>query len=377
MQQNVRYVYVGLNAGNLTPASADETWQRRFGDCKGKTTLLLALLYELGIEAEAVLINSSGADDGLDQRLPITQYFDHVLVRARIDGGVYWMDGTLPPVAPPAARPVLPAKWVLPLTARGSNLEQVAWRPPATPDEIALMEIDARAGFEKPARIEYTSIVRGLKGLQEQVRFSAVSAGQLTAAYRQSATGQLWQVIDDVQWRYDQKAGASILTVRGSGAVDWVDDGGGARSLALPGGGFNPPERRVRSPGEDQDAPFYTEPEFTCHVTTVRLPTSTQAKQWSSKASFDTRIFGRNYYRAWELRDGAIRMVRGSRVEQPEIDAAAAWRDNERIASFDNSMGWISFNPAGQQVAVGSGETVPATYDFDWTASEAPCVRLP
>jgi len=71
VQQDVRYIYVGLNGGNLTPASAEETWQRRYGDCKGKTALLLALLSELGIEAEPVIVNSSGADDGLDQRLPI------------------------------------------------------------------------------------------------------------------------------------------------------------------------------------------------------------------------------------------------------------------------------------------------------------------
>jgi transglutaminase-like putative cysteine protease len=31
VQQDVRYVYVGLNGGNLTPASADETWRRRYG----------------------------------------------------------------------------------------------------------------------------------------------------------------------------------------------------------------------------------------------------------------------------------------------------------------------------------------------------------
>ncbi len=53
VQQDVRYIYVGLNSGNLTPASAEETWQRRYGDCKGKTVLLLALLADLGIESEA------------------------------------------------------------------------------------------------------------------------------------------------------------------------------------------------------------------------------------------------------------------------------------------------------------------------------------
>lgn len=108
VQQEVRYIYVGLNGGNLTPATADETWQRRYGDCKGKTALLLALLAELGIEAEPVLANNAGADDGLDARLPNPMMFDHVLVRARINGTDYWLDGTLPPVAGPSADPVMP-----------------------------------------------------------------------------------------------------------------------------------------------------------------------------------------------------------------------------------------------------------------------------
>jgi hypothetical protein len=373
VQQDVRYIYVGLNGGNLTPASAEETWQRRYGDCKGKTALLLALLAELGIDAEPVLVNSSGADDGFEHRLPIPQLFDHVLVRAHIDGTQYWLDGTLPPVASPSARPVFPVSRVLPLTARGSGLETLEWQPAATPLEVNLFEIDARAGFGKPARITSTEIIRGVKALEQQVQFSSVTPGQLLDAFRQNAIGDVWQSIDDVQWRYDQKAGASILQIRGAGTVNWEDDGNGAKSLALAGGGFNPPERRVRSPDQNQDAPYYSNPEYTCYVTTVRLPSSTQARQWSSKPSFDIRFFGRNYHRAWELRDGSIRMVRGSRTEQPEIDAAAAQRDNGRIAAFDNSMGWISYNPSGQRASVGSGETVPATYDFDWTASNVPC----
>jgi len=276
-------------------------------------------------------------------------------------------------VAPPSARPVFPVNWVLPLTERGNELQKLEWQPATTPDDINLFEIDARAGFDKPARIVSTEIVRGVKGLQQQIQFSAVTSGQLLDAFRQRGIGDVWQAIDDVQWRYDQKAGASILTISGTGTVNWDHDGEGAMSLALPGGGFNPPERRVRATDQDQNVPFYTKPEYSCSVTTVRLPSSTQARQWSSKASFDTRLFGRNYHRAWELRDGSIRMVRGSRIEQPEIDAATAQRDNERIAAFDNSMGWIFYNPSSRRASVGSGEKVPATYDFDWTASEVPC----
>jgi hypothetical protein len=377
VQQEVRYIYVGLSGGNLTPATAEETWRRRYGDCKGKTALLLALLTELGIEAEPVLANNSGADDGLDERLPSPLMFDHVLVRARIDGSDHWLDGTLPPVAGPSATPVIPYRWTLPLTAQGSSILPLGWRLPETPDEIQLYEIDARAGFAQPARITTTTITRGIAGLQQQVQFSGIAPAQLLSGLRQQMVGDTWQSIDDAKWRYDTKAQASILTISGTGTVDWDDDGGGAKSLSLPGGGFNPPEKRVRPAEQDQNAPYYSNPEFSCHVTTVRLPQSTRPLHWGFNSSFDTRMFGRNYHRAFELRDGAIRMVRGSRVEQPEIDAATAKRDNARISAFDNSMAWITYKPSRSVSEAKSAASVPATYEIDWTAPKVPCLGSP
>jgi transglutaminase-like putative cysteine protease len=374
VQQQVRYIYVGLNSANFTPARADETWQRRYGDCKGKTALLLALLREMGIEAEAVAVNSGGGDDGLDERLPSPVVFDHVLVRARIDGSVYWMDGTLPPVVAPAVAPLVPYRWVLPLTAQGGSIEHLPWRPDQRPDEITLHEIDARAGFDKPARIVNTTIRRGMAGVAQQLQFSGLTQSQLLNAMRQTMTGGTWQTIDDAKWRYDEKAQASILTISGSGAVNWEDEDEGARSLTLPGGGFSPPDRRARPADQDQNLPYYNEPSFECHVTTVRLPEATPASHWSFNSVFDVRMFGRNYYRNFDLRDGAIRMVRGFRVEQREINPAIARRDNVRVADFDNSMGWIYYDPASQNSVGSNARKVPATYDIDWTADSVPCL---
>ena len=374
VQQDVRYIYVGLNGGNLTPAGADETWERRYGDCKAKTALLLALLRELGVQAEAVLVNSSGADDGLDQRLPSPRMFDHVLVRARIDGKGYWLDGTMPPVVPPAVEPVMPYQWVLPLTVQGSALEQIGWAPASRPNEITLFEIDARAGFDKPARITNTTIKRGIEGLQQEVQFSAVTPAQLLTAFRQKAIGDTWQTIEDVQWRYDVKAQASILTIVGTGTVDWDDDGDGVKSLALPGGGFNPPEKRIRAAEQDQALPFYNKPDFTCYVTTVRLPSTTKAEQWSHKDDINNRMFGRVYYRAFDIYDGSLRMIRGARIEQKEIDAAKAQRDNGRIAVFDNSMAWVAYDPNGKNADTQASKRVPMTTEIDWTADYVPCL---
>ena len=66
-------------------------------------------------------------------------------------------------------------------------------------------------------------------------------------------------------------------------------------------------------------------------------------------------------------------MIRGSRIEQPEIDAATAQRDNARVAAFDNSMAYVFYDPASKKASVGRGEAVPATYDIDWTAKNVPC----
>ena len=374
VQQDVRYIYVGLGNGNLTPAAADETWKRRYGDCKGKTALLLGLLAELGIEAEAVVVNNQGNDDGFDERLPNPSLFDHVLVRARIEGASYWLDGTMPPVATPSTEPVIDYRWVLPLNARGGTLEKREWRPAGTPDELTLYEIDARAGFDKPARVTNTVISRGIAGLQQQVQMSSLTADQLLGVLRREMVGSTWQTVDEAEWHYDQKARASVLKIVGTWEVDWENDGGGARSLALPGGGFNPPEKRVRPPEQNQDLPYYNAPEFDCRVTTVRFPSTTKAADWTFKSGFDTRIFGKNYYRAFDNRDGSIRMVRGLRVEKREIDAASARRDNGRIADFDNSKGWIFYDPLGGAAPSPARQLVPATYDIDWTADIVPCL---
>ncbi|MFN3945676.1 MAG: transglutaminase domain-containing protein [Allosphingosinicella sp.] len=374
VQQEVRYIYVGLDGGNLMPASADETWQRRYGDCKGKTALLLALLAGLGIQAEAVLANNAGADDGLDERLPNPGLFDHVLVRAKIGGKTYWLDGTLPPVAGPDQAPVFPYRWVLPLSAAGSTIERVAWTAPVTPDELELIEIDARAGFDEPARVTTTSIKRGLPALEMQSQMSALTPNQLVSLFRQHMVGSTWQTVDDVRWRYDEAARAGVLTITGTWTVDWDSGSNGSRWLSLPGGGFSPPERRVRPAEQNQDLPYYSAPGYSCNVTTVRLPEETRPTQWSFNSSIDTLIFGRNYYRAFGMRDGAIRMARGSRVTQPEIDAATARRANGRIANFDNSMARIGYSPTGGSLAARFSGNVPTTSEIDWTADRVPCL---
>lgn len=376
VQQQVRYIYVGLNGGNYSPAQADDTWQRRYGDCKAKTALLLALLGELGIPAQPVLVRNGGPDDGFDARLPNPALFDHVLLRATIAGKQYWLDGTLPVVATASEQPDFPYHWVLPVGTDGKQaLEHLAWKRATVPDTIGLYEIDARAGFNAPARIVSTTIKRGPAALLEFFQMSAIGDEQRLQALRSELAGAGgWDTIESVNYRFDAAARASILEITATGSTEWEDDGDGERSLSLPGGGFSPPSKRQRAAGPSFDAPFYDEPNFSCYATTVRLPSTTNPENWSFNTDFDTILFGHLYYRAFERRDATIRMIRGSRTEQPEIDSMQVLRDNGRLAHFDNSKGSIAYSPKQKTSLPPSKSPVPATYEGDWVNAASACL---
>ncbi|WP_271077354.1 DUF3857 domain-containing protein [Aurantiacibacter sp. MUD61] len=374
--QQVRYIYVGLDTGAFTPATAEETWERRWGDCKGKTALLLSLLDELGIPAEAVLVSNAGIDDGLQDFLPNPAMFDHVLVRATIDGQTYWMDGTLPGVAVPTERPILPYRNVLPLRDGGTDPETVPWQPLDAPSETSIFDIDASAGFEVPANIVQTTIVRGIEGLGQYAAFSALTAPQLENAFRNQLAGTTqWDTVDTVTWRYDRDEQASVLRITGTGRPDWDSESGGRYDMALPGGGFSPPSRRQRDEGQDQDAPYFNQNNWSCHVTTVRIPDETEPGNWRYNSTFDTNLYGRNYRRMFGLEDRAIRLIRISQITEREIDRDRAERDNERLPDFDNSMGRIFYDPGSNDLGSSWSNriSVPAASEVEWVSDYAAC----
>ena len=52
VQNEVRYFCVEIGVNSHLPSRPEETLQRRFGDCKDKTLLTIALLHELGVAAQ-------------------------------------------------------------------------------------------------------------------------------------------------------------------------------------------------------------------------------------------------------------------------------------------------------------------------------------
>jgi transglutaminase-like putative cysteine protease len=56
----LRYVAVELGVGAFRPRTPEQVWKQRYGDCKDKANLLVAVLEKLGIPAEFCLVNRFG-----------------------------------------------------------------------------------------------------------------------------------------------------------------------------------------------------------------------------------------------------------------------------------------------------------------------------
>ncbi|MCM8556459.1 DUF3857 domain-containing protein [Sphingomicrobium sediminis] len=150
VQDRIRYVNIALGAGGQVPAAADTTWRRRFGDCKGNTVMLLGLLRGLGIEAVPALVSTNG-NDGLDERLPMIGHFNHVLVKATIDGKVYYLDGTRQGDAKLSQVDIPDFDYALPLV-EGAELERLVVPPHETPVLAFETYTDYSAGLFQPAK---------------------------------------------------------------------------------------------------------------------------------------------------------------------------------------------------------------------------------
>lgn len=343
VQDRVRYVFVGLDGGAYRPATADETWSRRFGDCKAKTVLLIALLRQLGIESEAVLVNSAGGD-GLDKRLPTPAAFDHVLVRIQIEGKTYWLDGTRQGDRRLTALPPAPSRWSLALREGPTDLAAITAEPPILPQQSIVLDVDASAGFTVPAKVREERAIRGDGVWATRTQLSSLSAEDAQRAVKAYIhEDEPWIDPATASWRYDEVQGTLILVITGEARPAWQGNDQNGHSLAVYNAGFAPPSELKRPKEQDQAAPWLTEfPDYKRWTTIIRLPPSTAKWQWSYSAlPSNVRLGGVSYQREASLTDGVLRTTMSRRVYLSEITPDQAQEVNDGIASFDNNVSQV------------------------------------
>jgi hypothetical protein len=162
VQREVRYLGIEMGANSHAPHAPELVLQRRFGDCKDKTLLSLALLRGLGISARPALVHTT-LRQATAERLPTPWAFNHVLVQADLGGRRIWLDPTR---APQAGKGV--AQWVqadfgraLLVDADTRELVPMAGREARALQRELHAVLDASAGFDKAATLTITTRTRG------------------------------------------------------------------------------------------------------------------------------------------------------------------------------------------------------------------------
>jgi tetratricopeptide (TPR) repeat protein len=332
VQDRIRYVALAMGVGGLVPADAETTWSRRFGDCKGKTALLLALLDELDVEAEPVLVNTSGSD-GLDERLPMVGMFDHVIVRAQIGGKSYWLDGTrsgdtnIDRLRTPAYH------WGLLVKRSKGALVPMMPAPLAEPDDETNIRIDATAGLSVPAPFHVELVKRGDGGLGFNQLLNSLSADQRDRRLRDYWRSQFDFVeIGKVASRFDMETGEMHLSMDGLAQMDWDD------------GWYETDDTRVgyradfsRHPGPSQDAPFaVAHPFFSRATETILLPKGFEKLKPADEDDVNVTLAGVEYRRRVTVSGNIFTVEKSERSLTPEVpfkEAVAAEKPLRELAS--------------------------------------------
>lgn len=214
VQDEVNYLMNGMDGGNYLPQAPEETWALRYGDCKAKTLLLLAMLRELDVEAEAVMVNSTNGDS-VSVWQPLPGAFDHVIVRAMIDGKDYWLDGTSAGARLDTIEEVPNFVYALPIGEEGAELVRLEQRWPKVPDRLIRVTYDFSRGVDLPGLYEIDVETHGVLGAQMRARASETDP-KIVIAHAQSYLGELIDsVVYDAAFSYDPDSGTGRLKAKG------------------------------------------------------------------------------------------------------------------------------------------------------------------
>ena len=337
VQQQIRYLYLGMDNGGFVPASADQTWLRRFGDCKAKTVLLVALLNELGIAARPVLVNTKQGDL-VATRLPTMAAFDHAIVEVQIAGQSYWLDGTrlgddrLDRLAAPNYQVGLP------VTGAGSPLVPIIPAALDRPTQVVSLTLDASRGVDVPALASGEMRFHGRSGSDMRQTYAGYAQ-----ADRQRELRKLWRATYDfvapgkIVTADDPATGDFVITMTGSATLEWTREQGTRwyeMDRSRLGWRFN-----IAREGElNPDAPYaFDYPDWWTYRETIILPGGGHGFRIQGEA-IDQTVGDLYRFRRTVERDGAkVTVVAETKALAGELPAARAARARAQMTELASS----------------------------------------
>jgi len=94
VQDDIRYMGIEVGENSHKPHEPTETYNKRYGDCKDKSILLVMILRQANIPAYSALVNTY-LGTHLIERLPNADLFDHVIVKLKLDNEDFYIDPTI------------------------------------------------------------------------------------------------------------------------------------------------------------------------------------------------------------------------------------------------------------------------------------------
>ncbi|KFZ38420.1 hypothetical protein HR45_02950 [Shewanella mangrovi] len=183
VQQQIRYLGLEMGVNSHLPATPQQTLLHRFGDCKDKAVLLVALLKEMGLRASPVLVNTE-VGEGLNKRLPSAKAFNHAIVKLWLGQQSYFVDPTISFQKGPLSERTQPYYgYALVLESDSQGLESMPQQHSGA--EIHYSEVfDLTEGDAKAAEYKVTTLYAGQEAERMRERLASEGAAQLGKSYR-------------------------------------------------------------------------------------------------------------------------------------------------------------------------------------------------
>jgi transglutaminase-like putative cysteine protease len=180
VQDEVRYLGIELGQSSHRPHAPAEVFARRFGDCKDKSLLLVSLLRALDVEAVAALVDTED-QAAVERRLPSPAAFDHVIVRATLDGKPCWLDPTRSlERGPIPARPAPPFGRALVLAAGEAALREL---PPPEPSLLDVTSTWKVERFGAPVKVTVVTRLTGERAVSMRHLLADTPRAELEKKY--------------------------------------------------------------------------------------------------------------------------------------------------------------------------------------------------
>jgi tetratricopeptide (TPR) repeat protein len=345
VQDRVRYVALEMGQGGYVPAPAETTWARRFGDCKGKTVLLLGILHSLGIEAEPVLVQSR-LGDMIADRLPMVALFDHVLVRAHIGGKDYWLDGTRTGDTDLDQIKVPNFGWGLPLI-HNAQLVRMVPAPLEAPSQEDRVNVDASAGVLTPSPTTIEEIYRGDDAVALDSLYSQLTVDQREEVFRKKAKGYFDSFsLSSSSFTFDKNKQELDLTMKGNAKLNWKDSWAYVPTSSI---AFDPDFDRMEGPLHD--VPWaVSHPRFVKDLAIIRLPAGFAAQQKRSAPVHET-LAGVEYARTETIQGDVLTVESSERSLEPEIAYKDALAAAPRLKTLSNDNVYLQLPPGDRASA--------------------------